>query len=71
MARSFNNDETRAEYYEHVDRGDENKWLDESFSENEQDEREDFESQAESWEDERSDSDREYDDSDSGDPDLW
>jgi transposase-like protein len=70
MAKYFDDEDTRAEYYEHVDRGDEQARFDENFSENEQDEREDFESQAKTWEDER-DNREEYDDSDSGDPDLW
>ena len=70
MARYFDDDDTRAEYYEAVDSGDGEAWIDKNFSEDEQDEREDFESQAEAYEDERSDPDREYDDSDSGDADL-
>jgi len=70
MAKYFDDEETRAEYYEHVDSGDAQTWLDENFSENEQEEREDFESKVELWEDSRDHRD-EWDDSDSGDPDLW
>jgi|TergutMp193P3_1026864.scaffolds.fasta_scaffold27540_2 hypothetical protein len=71
MARCFDDDEARAEYYEAKDKGCEKEWLDENFTDDEEDEREDFVSEAEFHESEKVDPDHEYDDSDSGNADLY
>ena len=71
MARYFDDEEARGDYYGEKEKGTEEEWLDNNFTEDEEDEREDFLSAAEYHEAEKGDPDREYDDSDSGDADLY